>query len=828
MSGAVCRYFQAQGKCFYGSDCKYEHVNAGLKGAGAGDTVPAAAAAAAAGAAAPRPLSSFSAGAKEWTPSGSASFMASPSPPPRVGSTGLGTSKLNPNKTPFKPTTGSGSGGGGSGFSNQAAEFVPAAQQLHQLQASAAHFEPHEQQGHEVDEHGQPLHHELDQQQQWDPSMGAAEDVNPYAQQYGSSGAELLADASGAGSLGGVAGGGGVGMHAFVPPSAYTTHAEFAKLSHSSAADFAAAAAGGSGGVDDHDEQEEEQVGDEGGGMFVDDALRARVALEAYLHSARLQPDDPRFTALPTSLDHDRYHSLMPLEPDVPSSEVSAPAAAAAWHATTSGGSECFKVISAIDGRAYVVKRLTSCRLSEEAGRVCIQSWLDFAAKFGSGSAPPAAAAHNPASARSWGRGPCHPGVVAVRGAFHSKDFGLESDPAQHAPGSLCLVYDFLPTAQAVPVPLASAGGDASAASSPAPLSADLIFHYAVQLISTISDVHEARLSCEGLLRPGRILVTSEHRLQLSGAGLAECLAATGGAALNDAALSRAHTQDWRHVGLLLLCWMGRGKEASSLLAILARGAAARPGSNAATSASNAFMAEASSLRAGLEQQQQQQAGSGSAMWPADLVALVHLLLATPEPRGPQVLASISRRLSRAYVSGQSQQDYLSHELSKELDNGRWLRLLIKLGFVCDRPEWRSMEEGGDGSLGPTGGKLLLPLFRDLVFNSVHSGAGGGSSSLTVARASASSAGLVPNLDWGHVLHQLSLLDSGAPEKTLLTSPQGDTMLLTSYAQIKHALQQAYDELQGRMHAHEADDEQPQHQQHQYPYAGRAVLRPHK
>jgi hypothetical protein len=122
-----------------------------------------------------------------------------------------------------------------------------------------------------------------------------------------------------------------------------------------------------------------------------------------------------------------------------------------------------------------------------------------------------------------------------------------------------------------------------------------------------------------------------------------------------------------------------------------------------------------------------------------------------------------------------------------------------------------------------------------LLFNSVHSA----HSSVAAGASSSSAALLVPNLDWGHVLHHLSLLDAGALEKTLLTSAQGDTMLLTSYAQVRDALTQAWDELQARQndepaavaaatHAHGGGEQQQLQQHQQHSFTRRSVLMPHK
>jgi len=80
-----------------------------------------------------------------------------------------------------------------------------------------------------------------------------------------------------------------------------------------------------------------------------------------------------------------------------------------------------------------------------------------------------------------------------------------------------------------------------------------------------------------------------------------------------------------------------------------------------------------------------------------------------------------------------------------------------------------------------TGDRYLLSLFRDLVFHSLHSGD-------------------TPNVDWGHVVHQLNALDAGSAEKLLLSSRTGDAMLLVRYSDLRRAMEESYTDLLRRQH----------------------------
>lgn len=115
--------------------------------------------------------------------------------------------------------------------------------------------------------------------------------------------------------------------------------------------------------------------------------------------------------------------------------------------------------------------------------------------------------------------------------------------------------------------------------------------------------------------------------------------------------------------------------------------------------------------------------------------------------------------------------DTLKAELTKELDNGRLLRLLVKLSFINERP---------DGEMDPnwaeTGDRYILKLFRDFIFHQ-HDNDGN------------------PVIDWGHVFECLNKLDIGVTEQILLVSRDEMSMLVASYADIKRCTEGAYAEL---------------------------------
>ena len=117
----------------------------------------------------------------------------------------------------------------------------------------------------------------------------------------------------------------------------------------------------------------------------------------------------------------------------------------------------------------------------------------------------------------------------------------------------------------------------------------------------------------------------------------------------------------------------------------------------------------------------------------------------------------------------------MEDDLARELENGRLLRLLLKLGFVNERPEFDM-----DSSWSETGDRYPLKLFRDYLFHQVDAEG-------------------APVLDVGHVVSTLNRLDvADPPDQCMLVSRDGQTALVASYADLRRCLEGAYSELEQR------------------------------
>merc|ERR1711991_1200889 len=115
-------------------------------------------------------------------------------------------------------------------------------------------------------------------------------------------------------------------------------------------------------------------------------------------------------------------------------------------------------------------------------------------------------------------------------------------------------------------------------------------------------------------------------------------------------------------------------------------------------------------------------------------------------PTIEDVVVRISTRIAMQMDVALDWVDVLESQLSKEMDCGRLFRLIAKLGFINERPEFDH-----DASWSETGDRYLLKLFRDYVFHQTYDDG-------------------APVVDLGHVVDTLNRLDVGVPDKVPLVS----------------------------------------------------------
>ncbi|EAW07402.1 PAN-complex poly(A)-binding subunit PAN3 [Aspergillus clavatus NRRL 1] len=134
-------------------------------------------------------------------------------------------------------------------------------------------------------------------------------------------------------------------------------------------------------------------------------------------------------------------------------------------------------------------------------------------------------------------------------------------------------------------------------------------------------------------------------------------------------------------------------------------------------------------------------------------------------------ITGISSQLMSTFDSALHLDDQLTSDLSRELENGRLVRLMTKLNLVNERPEYEH-----DRQWSENGERYFLKIFRDYVFHQVD------------AQGDAV-------VDLGHVLSCLNKLDAGSDEKITLVSRDEQSCFIVSYKELKKALESSFQAL---------------------------------
>lgn len=135
-------------------------------------------------------------------------------------------------------------------------------------------------------------------------------------------------------------------------------------------------------------------------------------------------------------------------------------------------------------------------------------------------------------------------------------------------------------------------------------------------------------------------------------------------------------------------------------------------------------------------------------------------------------ISGVSSHIMTAFDSSLHAMDTQTSELSRELENGRLVRLLAKLGTINERQEY-----DGDRQWSENGERYMLKLFRDYTFHQVDADGR-------------------PVVDLAHIIRCLNKLDAGIEEKVSLTSRDEQTTFVVTYRELKKQVNAAFADLQ--------------------------------
>lgn len=372
-----------------------------------------------------------------------------------------------------------------------------------------------------------------------------------------------------------------------------------------------------------------------------------------------------------------------------------------------------YKAFSKSDGNTYALRRLEGFKLADEKSIATVQQWRRLS----------------------------NASMVTLFEAFTTRAFG---------DNSIIFVYDYHPLSSTLfdthfgpgaryPV-VRNANGQIGPS-----VPEQVLWSYLVQLSSALKTIHAANLAAR-VMDPSKIILTSKMRVRLSAMGIMDVV----GGSVSKEAMQMLQLEDLVNLGRLIL------SIACNNQSIISMGSSV---SLQLISKNLDFTGKFYSV--GLKN------------------ALAYLLASTSTPVSAEsginnvddFVHMIAPYYQQNLNSSLHYQDSLESELSREVENGRLVRLLCKFNFINERPEYDH-----DPAWSETGDRYLLKLFRDYVFHQTDENGH-------------------PVVDLGHVLRSLNKLDAGVDEKVMLVSRDEQSCLIVSYKELKSCVDVVFRDL---------------------------------
>lgn len=323
-------------------------------------------------------------------------------------------------------------------------------------------------------------------------------------------------------------------------------------------------------------------------------------------------------------------------------------------------------------------------------------------------------------SVQAWKR-VCNGSVVTVHDAFTSRSF---------QDSSLIFVTDYHPLSKTLGEQHLGAGNRFQGRHN-THIPEQVIWGYMTQIANALKSIHTNGLAAR-VLEPSKVLLTGKNRIRLNACAVLDVVQFDSQRTVAD--LQR---QDLVNFGQLMVTL----------------------GANSPNVMHNPTKAMEHFTRAYSPQLK------NSVFW------LLNGLQKDQERTIDMFITGISSQLMSTFDSALHLDDQLTSDLSRELENGRLVRLMTKLNMVNERPEYeldRQWSENGE--------RYFLKIFRDYVFHQVDAQGD-------------------PVVDLGHVLTCLNKLDAGSDEKITLISRDEQSCFIVSYKEIKKALESSFQAL---------------------------------
>ena len=314
--------------------------------------------------------------------------------------------------------------------------------------------------------------------------------------------------------------------------------------------------------------------------------------------------------------------------------------------------------------------------------------------------------------------------VVSVHLAFTNSSFG---------DSSLIFVTDYHPLSETLAQKHFSTSGRYTNRYSATHIPETVLWNYIVQIANGLKAIHSSGLAAR-VLDPSKVLVTGENRIRLNACAILDVVQAD-----QNTGIAELQRMDLHLFGKLILA---------------------------------------------LGTNNMSQHGQGKAIeafsrsYTPRLKEIMNWLLDHVSPHrtdGIQdFLTQIASDIVSALDSSLHFEDALETDLGRELENSRIVRLLTKMNFINERPEYEH-----DRAWSEQGSRFCIKLFRDYVFHQVDAQGN-------------------PVLDLGHVIGCLNRLDVGSEERMQLTTRDEETCMIVSYREMKTCIEGTWQDLNRR------------------------------
>ena len=265
------------------------------------------------------------------------------------------------------------------------------------------------------------------------------------------------------------------------------------------------------------------------------------------------------------------------------------------------------------------------------------------------------------------------------------------------------------------------------------PVPEAVLWSYVVQIASALKTIHSNNLAAR-VVDASKIIITGKNRIRLNGCAVLDVVQYD-----KQLPITHLQRQDLVNFGLLIL----------SL------------GANVTDVSQNFARAMDQFKR----------------FYKADLqnvVVWLYSALHNQERTLDQFITIIAPQMFIAFDGALHLDDTLNSDFGREVENGRLFRLMAKLSFITERPEYEHDQKWSEN-----GERYFLKLFRDYVFHQVD-------------------AQNHPHVDLGHVLACLNKLDVGTEERITLLSRNEDNCFIVSYRELKKGVESAFQDLMKR------------------------------